>query len=65
MLATMAATSMGMIPPLHSVRTAFGDERSDEWRRRRRPRGHQEMERGRPEFRRRRPYRRWREVSPN
>ena len=65
MLATMAATSMGTIPPLDNVRTAFGDERGDEWRRHRRPRGRHETERGRPEFRRRRPYRCWREVSPN
>ena len=52
MLVTMTATSMGMIPPLHNVRTALSDEGSEERRRFRRLRCH---DRGRPELRRPRP----------
>jgi hypothetical protein len=54
MLVTMTAPSMGMIPPLHNVRTALSDEGSEERRRHRRLSCH---DRGRPELRRPRPVR--------
>jgi hypothetical protein len=60
MMVTMTATSMGMIPPLHNVRTAFGDDASDERRRHRRLRCH---DRGRPELRRPRPLRGGHEMN--
>lgn len=65
MLAMMTATSIGLIPPMNSVRTALDDGPGDERRRARRVRflagDHgAEHDRGRAHLRRPRPERPWR-----